>query len=51
MEGQKHRRAGRQKRPRVPDALRKRAARACLPCRQHKEKCTIVVWIRRVCAF
>ncbi|GLA03094.1 hypothetical protein AnigIFM60653_002690 [Aspergillus niger] len=33
------RRPGRQKRPRVPDALRKRAARACLPCRQHKEKC------------
>ncbi|CAG7915684.1 unnamed protein product [Penicillium olsonii] len=30
---------GRQKRARVPDALRKRAAKACLPCRQHKEKC------------
>ncbi|KAL5357120.1 fungal-specific transcription factor domain-containing protein [Aspergillus floccosus] len=38
MEAQTSRR-GRQKRPRVPDALRKRAARACLPCRQHKEKC------------
>ncbi|KAB8236200.1 Zn(II)2Cys6 transcription factor [Aspergillus alliaceus] len=30
---------GRQRRPKVPDALRKRAARACNPCRYHKEKC------------
>ncbi|KAF7630460.1 C6 transcription factor [Aspergillus flavus] len=30
---------GRRRRPRVPDALRKRAARACNPCRYHKEKC------------
>ncbi|KAJ6178287.1 hypothetical protein N7519_008748 [Penicillium mononematosum] len=29
---------GRQRRPRVPESLRKRAAQACLPCRQHKEK-------------
>ncbi|KAL2842402.1 putative fungal-specific transcription factor [Aspergillus pseudoustus] len=26
-------------RPRVPEAARKRAAQACLPCRYHKEKC------------
>ncbi|KAJ6049207.1 hypothetical protein N7444_005923 [Penicillium canescens] len=32
-------RKGRQRRPRVPESLRKRAAQACLPCRQHKEKC------------
>ncbi|KAJ0426819.1 hypothetical protein BJY00DRAFT_271027 [Aspergillus carlsbadensis] len=32
-------RAGRQKRRRVPDSLRKRASQACLPCRRHKEKC------------
>ncbi|KAK9562887.1 hypothetical protein V6Z88_004400 [Aspergillus fumigatus] len=30
---------GRQKRPRVPDALRKRVAQACDSCRYHKEKC------------
>ncbi|KAF9894806.1 hypothetical protein FE257_004427 [Aspergillus nanangensis] len=39
MESQSPRRRGRQKRPRVPESLRRRAARACLPCRQHKEKC------------
>ncbi|PLB45215.1 hypothetical protein P170DRAFT_440362 [Aspergillus steynii IBT 23096] len=39
MDQELPRRRGRQRRPRVPDSLRKRAARACLPCRQHKEKC------------
>ncbi|PYI22768.1 putative fungal-specific transcription factor [Aspergillus violaceofuscus CBS 115571] len=33
------RRTGRQKRPRVPESARKRAAQACVPCRYHKEKC------------
>ncbi|OJJ97568.1 hypothetical protein ASPACDRAFT_1872880 [Aspergillus aculeatus ATCC 16872] len=33
------RRMGRQKRPRVPESARKRAAQACVPCRYHKEKC------------
>ncbi|KAE8338828.1 hypothetical protein BDV24DRAFT_176602 [Aspergillus arachidicola] len=38
-EPQNSRPVGRRRRPRVPDALRKRAARACNPCRYHKEKC------------
>ncbi|RAL13362.1 Zn(II)2Cys6 transcription factor [Aspergillus homomorphus CBS 101889] len=33
------RRVGRQKRPPVPESARKRAAKACVPCRYHKEKC------------